>query len=270
MDLTDLKSNKFYIYGTGYISDRFYAALERMKCTKNVLGFIVTNKNDEMPLQKKGMDIFEVNEIPRDKMIICAVHMIWEEEIRQILNKLNFEKFYFIYEQIFDLDFGTPIKTDVSVKVCSLVRTITRKSFVIPAYYSAIDNFFHPKDNGDILYLKLYEMLTNKESAKKRLKRLHDMIQQYKDRGGAVILTSNIKIDENESVILDGLHRTTLALYFGIHTLKADIYQTKQYYDKWLGRKFYIDENSMNDIYTEDERKRLRCLQKKILCRLTD
>ena len=63
----------------------------------------------------------------------------------------------------------------------------------------------------------------------------------------------SIKVNESKSQILDGLHRTTLALWGGISYLKADVYQTRSHIIYEGNMKIFYRLEVAKEVYTSDE-----------------
>ena len=157
--LTLAQTTAFYLYGAGPIARRFYRALQRRGLAHHVIGFLVTRFDEHTPHVLEGVPVCEAQQAQRDQLVFIAAHEMWKDEIIRHLRKLGFSQYVFVANSIFDFEYGYPIERGTKIEIKSLVRSMLTHSISIPVYYSVIHNFFHPKKDGDKLYLKCYSFI---------------------------------------------------------------------------------------------------------------
>lgn len=215
-----IRSRKFTIFGTGSVADRFVKAIKTLGYWHNVNGFAVTKiKKEETIID--GKPVIEIDEVARDETILVSVHNILLNEIVSILQKLEFQKFVWIYPYLFDLYFGLPVKYNLQINVRDTVRHLNG-IYTHAVYYMAIENIFQRNFIGDKIYIKYMSIFCNKETAIQRWTSFKSRIECYNT--SEKLQEYNIKLSKNFDLVLDGAHRLMLAYYFGKENIIADIY----------------------------------------------
>lgn len=90
----------------------------------------------------------------------------------------------------------------------------------------AIENYYGKNTIGYDIYLKLMELHTSHETAVKRLSTFIELIKDWEKLGYDD--TKSIDILEN-GILIDGTHRFSLGVYFGLNDMSCDIYDAKKY-----------------------------------------
>lgn len=96
----------------------------------------------------------------------------------------------------------------------------------IAVRYLAIENYYGKNTIGYDIYLKLMELHTSHETAVKRLSTFIKLIKDWEKLGYDD--TKSIDILEN-GILIDGTHRFSLGVYFGLNDMSCNIYDAKKY-----------------------------------------
>lgn len=252
-----INDNNFYIYGNGAVAKRFFHYLSLNKLEGHVLGFIVTCRGKDT--KEERVPIYEVGKVLDKHLIIIAVDTCNEASVVSVLAQHGIDRYIYIYHYLFDLTFGAPLYAE-NVDVHTLIKENRYTSRTPAIYYLAIENYFGKNDIGDKLYIKHIasgnQSSSSLETAKRCLKIFHGVIEDCCMHG--YHQKYNIKISENHTRILDGHHRLTLAKYFGVERIIADVYnwsweKFKEYYP--MRNRYYEDgsEKPLGVFFANDE-----------------
>ncbi len=232
-----IQTNEFIIYGAGFISLRFYQCIKERNCEKNVECFAVTNKNGNESCIE-GKMVREISEIERDKWIIIGTHMASVAQMQETLQSLGFTKFFCVYPYILELEYGAPVNLDRQINVVNFLRKMSHIYY--PAViYLVIEEYFGKNTVGYDLYLRMMEVFSSPEVAKKRLEALKKKISSYEIKN-----EYNIKVCIENGILIDGMHRIVFARYFDVKELKADLYHvSEERYFETMGKAMLLEEN---------------------------
>ena len=258
------KNEKFYIYGTGFVAKRFYQGLERMNCTKNVLGFVQSERRSGEEKTFFQQPVLCIADISTSSLVFVATHFIWESEIKKTLTALGFQRYILAYEYINEFFFGLPIAYGREISVDYLIgRVMASCSIFVAAYYAALMKFFGEEGGTYELYLRLQTDAVNEAAARKRLRRFRNLVDGYRQMGEQALTTYPLKLNEGISCILDGAHRVMIAFYERIPSMKADIYPTPANLEMIYAKPF--QDETLGVLYTEAELRTIKSLEQRVL-----
>lgn len=212
-----LQKKKFFIYGNGYIAKRFFECVKNFGALQNLNGFAVT-KTDGKTIGIDGKPVVSVGEIrDRDSLLLLAVHDAVAQEMEVAANQLGFQDVIWIYPNLWQMELGEPVKRNVKISASQLAAA--QEFYNVAIDYLAIRHFLAGRSSG--LYVKMQCAWSTPQVAEKRM-------ESFKARIRAAVQNDThafapIKITESQELI-DGMHRTAMALYFGMQTLEADVY----------------------------------------------
>ena len=210
-----IRKQKYYIYGAGKVSDRFYRFLEAKQLLNNFSGFVVTTKNKESHMGEKLYTVYNLESNP---WVLVATDYTSFLEIQNTLHQLELRHFIWIYPYLYDFFLGVPIKRNVSMNIASILK----KNFManwISVCYIALQDYKLGKEEGKKIYLKVAEIFFKSDVANCRFV---DSAKKMEQEGYSQEYP--IKINSDEKLLLDGAHRIALAIYFKQKNIVADLY----------------------------------------------
>lgn len=238
-----IENNDIYIYGNGYVGKMFYNALRQKGLKKNVLSFIKTNIDNESCVDDITINTIYNEKIKKNALICVAVHESNVEEIEEILCKLGFENYIWIYPFLFNLMFGLPVEIDKEVDIKSIIKA-NISDYRLAVRYLAIENYYKKNNYGYDVYIKSMCLHTSYITAKKRLLRFIDLIEEWEKNGYEEFYGICISRDK---IILDGIHRFALACYWKMNKIKCDMYPIEGYEEckKIIAKEAFMRKNDI-------------------------
>jgi hypothetical protein len=214
--LTKLSSEKFVVYGAGSYGKKFVASIKKRGLEDNFWGFAVTD-NTGMP-----SEIRNIREFDRNTLIVIAAHGAINKAMKELLVREGFGNVVDAEPYLFELLCGEPVKTDVEIDVKSFVKKC-KATDGIALRWLAIDYVLGKNDYGKAMLIKHYQNRTAEMSTvKARWDFFVERVRKYQTGGAPE--NYNIKIVLSDGFVIDGIHRLTLAYYFEIPKINADIY----------------------------------------------
>lgn len=241
-----IQNKHFVVYGAGSFANKFLRTVCRMGYIDNYLYSVVTKKD------KNDMDsIRTIETVDRNTCIMVAAHDRNSIQMEHTLFKLGFKHYYIIYPYLVELGCGLPYKKNVEISVSEFIRKCMYGNY-LAIIYLAIDDIVQHNGIGGELYIKYMNVFSKPKTSKSRFDALIDRVNYM--RNTHIIEPYNIKINLDEHFILDGTHRIMIAKYFGIKTLRADLYHTEYrfYRDVFLDGK-YISDSDMEAYFSLTE-----------------
>lgn len=258
----------FYIYGTGRVAHLLYQGLVHRGDITNLAGFVETSCPENDGRELFGKPIWPVQKIPREALILVAVHFIWEKEIESTLKRLGFHRYVMIYSQMLKFRFGEPVACHEKIepkRLLSLLCTYPEIYYQIATYTAVIQHWFHDSQGTERYYLKFHTKLASRKAAEERLIRFRSMLSSCEQKGASFLQQHIIYLDEHQRV-LDGMHRVLLAVWYQVPFLYADCYETQDYwgmgYEK--GHLGY----TYSEIFTPEEFQALDAMKEIILTKI--
>lgn len=223
--LSITENRKFAVFGTGFVAEMFYQGLLSRGCADNIDRFYVsgTPENDSF----HGIPVCSLRAYRGDLSLLAAVHAANLESI-----DLPKENAVFIYPFLREYLYGKPVRENVRIRLKDLLAAQPEDENWIAVRYAGIDGLEKNDDSLTALYIRAISMHCSEATARKRLTALQAMCASIRT-GGFDSETAPIAIDENYRII-DGLHRTAAAAYFGIPEISCDLYAASPVYDRVL------------------------------------
>ena len=245
-----IKTQKFVIYGNGYIAKRLYRLIQRLGYERNVVNIVVT-KAAASGIGVHGSPLHSIAEVNRDALVLLAVHNTAALEMKRTLLALGFEHFIWIYPYLFEMEMGSPIKKCQPIETDALIKRYTR-SCGLTIYYLTLKDYCNENIYNGQLYIKFSSSYITTDMAEKRWKRFQRRIEQSLKNGYQQ--DYSIKVNEDYHLI-DGAHRLVFAKYFHADTVFADIYagHGEFYSEAGLGGDVFLHEKDLPKYYTDDE-----------------
>ncbi len=249
-----IKEKNVYIYGAGFVGERFYYALQKYGIGPEIRSFVVTEHSGIVCCGLKVQSLSDVIQVfNHDTDLICiATHESICSQIVERLDEVCIKEYVWIYPFFHELAFGKPIKENVEIPLKELLSSY-KKDYAIPLRILAIEQFYGKNDNGYELYKKGMELHCGEVTAKRRLSQFIELIQKWEKDG--YDRRSRIKITE-EGDIFDGVHRLSLACYHGCDYLNCDMYHVDDY-GEFITAEVRITEKDLH-VFSLEEREQLR------------
>lgn len=218
------EGQKIYIYGTGYIANIFFDILKEKGFQSQVGGFVVSQimGNQE---NMKELPVYSINRLSvgEDILICIAVHESLKREIESILMKKGVLNYMWIYPFLFELHYGNPVRDDKWIDIKKIIPG-DRDEYGIAIRWVAIDDYYGKCSDGFQMYKKAMTVNGNMDTVTVRINNFRKLIQNWDNLGYEP--EHKILINTNYEII-DGEHRTALALYHGKRQICCKIYQGK-------------------------------------------
>ena len=222
-----IRNKNIYIWGTGFVGERFYRGLLERQLSNNVQGFVVSQTVEDEFYGKTMISIEKLSqEFDKENDYICiAVHEAISEQIEKALKTYGIHEYTWIYPFFHEICFGKPVRRNVKKSVKELlIRYLD--DYAIAIRYLAIEQFYEKNNYGYDVYKKGMQLHCDKETAVKRLEKFISLMQQWDINGYDE--NSHIKVTE-EGHIFDGVHRLSLAYYYNRSHMICDVYHVKDY-----------------------------------------
>ena len=245
-----ISDHDIIIFGTGFVAELFWQALDFRKMTDRVRGFMRTNAlpgemHHDLPVYSSNMESGEV--------ICLAVHEAVEKEARAALGSARQGNIVWIYPNIHDLLFGRPLIYDQRITLSELIKKQDVKDHWLDIRYLAADAFLR-SDSVDMaadLYIRAMSIHSRRETAKKRLQSLKSLIYSMVNLGyqpEKAILT------DSDGRIIDGLHRTTVVALLGLKDIPCNVVQSSELYEVFLTDQVRLTDDVLRNAgFTEEE-----------------
>lgn len=237
--ITHLENNHFVIFGMGRIAQLFYKRCEYYDINKNIIAFTKTNcKYLGDTFYNKPVLPFKF--IPKNTLIIIAVHDIYVHDVIDILSTNGFHNYLWIYYYLFDFLYGKPIRVNTRINIEILEHNIKSSNSFYACMY-AIDDYVHNRTAGILHYKEHMNRIGSNEMANLRWERFKKKIDEVQVNGFKD--DYNIKVSKDLLYIIDGMHRFSLADYFKKEYIIADIYNCEKKMPLFIWDKKYTENN---------------------------
>lgn len=219
-----LSQRKAMVFGAGYVARRFYKALKENNLSRMISCYVTTNGQGETVdgLEVRAIDDIDVSLKP---LICIAVHEALLNGVIDELEGKGFADYVWITPFLLELLLGAPIVRNKKVLLKDIWMQ-NRDGLAIAARCLAIDQYFGKNDCGYAIYKKTLSLFGNEETSKIRLSKFIKLIENWETNGYDDSRVSSLM--EN-GVIVDGMHRISLALYCGLESVCCDIYPIRPY-----------------------------------------
>ncbi|SHK69754.1 hypothetical protein SAMN05216582_11311 [Selenomonas ruminantium] len=255
-----IKTKEYVIYGNGFIGKRFIKQIERMNCKNQISSVVVTNLEENSNSRKDGLK--SIYEISKNSFVFIAAHESVATEMRKVLESIGVSNYVWIYPYLIELELGAPIERNRKVTIKDLIDNLS-KSYAAAIYYLTIKEYCRDHIYDGSLYIKMTSHYTTGDTAKKRWEIFRRKIEECQEKG--FCQDCNIKVFENNNLI-DGMHRLTLAKYFGEKYLYADVYRGNGsfYSIEGIGGNVFIQEEDLPRYYKQKEIEMIREIENEL------
>lgn len=226
--IDSIKNQSFWIYGYGGVAKRFFRCIKCMGAGENLRGFMVSHvgNGDKRTDILGEYPVISVEVGEREALILIAVDVFNIREIYSTLINLKYKNFFWIYFNLYDLEFGLPVQKNVLLDVDWLFRSSYWADWIATCYLVIEDVFSKREDNRDI-YIKFSSIWLDNKTAIKDWERFSE--KMLKCVGQGYKKDYNIKISKDKYIVIDGAHRVAIAKYYGIDEISADIYNVTKH-----------------------------------------
>lgn len=216
-----LRKNKIVIYGTGYVGKKCLQALKKLGLESQILGY--AKSTQALPQECiDGISVRCISELAeyKDCLFCVAVHSSIKDEVIEELERHSLNNYIWIYPYLYRILLGKAVQENVMVETSALWEHC-RTDYRMAIRWLALEQYLGMNDDGYELYIKAESLHCSKETAHKRLHQFCDLIDTWMKSG----YDSEHKILITEDYeIIDGNHRASLAMYFGVKYLKCDVF----------------------------------------------
>lgn len=225
-----LRERVILIYGAGNIAGRFYEALSIRDLAQNVGGFVVTNSQGKSEFC--GQPVISPDEIRQgpETFVCIAVHESVRDGIVRELERRGILDYVWVTPFLTSLFAGDPMQRNVDREVDDLIRA--NDDYRAAIRYLVIQSYYHAGGPGADLYLRAQGLSCGPATAKLRLEQFYRLIQAWET--GGYDPEHIISVDEN-NIVLDGMHRLSLAKYHGLERVRCDVYRHSPRIRDWMG-----------------------------------
>ncbi len=250
--LRQLETKDIAVFGTGFVAEMFYMALDRRGLASRLQFAVVTTAKDD--LQFHGKPVFSLNEVEfSEDMLLCVVvHESAMPELKTILGKVSIPSVW-IYPNLFDLLYGLPVRTTDSLPVRELLSRQDGDEYWLAVRYAAIRDYLRNESaypETCELYRKALSLHCGYETAVHRNEQLEVLAASMAREGFR--RDCPVRIDEAGRII-DGLHRIACAAYLQIESVPAVVYPASLVFDKVLGERNRLPEHFLRAANFSDE-----------------
>ena len=243
--LEELRSCDFRIFGTGFVSEMFWYALERHGLTDRVRGFLVSSGKKGTVFHGLSVQTVDDDPIVPGETVCLAVHEALAEEIRPRLT-VRTDRIFPVYPFLTELCYGAPLSTEKWPLRELLHRQDPLYYWLAVRYAPARDRFFR-RDTlaiSEDLYVRAMAIHSSLPTARRRLASLEQLIDGMAADGWRD--DRPISVEENGRII-DGLHRTACADCLGIGRVAVTVYSDSAAYDRLLGQENRLPEHILRE-----------------------
>ena len=220
---------KIWVYGAGYVANRFLEALKKHGMESHVQGYIVSQKKEDQEYIN-GLPVKSIeNMVVDDASIICiAVHEVYKNQIELELTQRDIFHYIWIYPFLCELYMGMPIKEKEWVDTIKIIPKDERQ-YAMAVRWAAISDFYGIYPGGLMLYKRAMAIHSNADTGEARAIRFINLIKDWDTYGYRPMWQISIN---THFEIIDGEHRVALALYHGQAQVQCKIYDGNNIHEK--------------------------------------
>ena len=243
--LENLRSCDFLIFGTGFVAEMFWFALERHGLTDHVRGFLVSGGEKTATFHGLPVRTVSGKEPALCRTVCLAVHEALVEEIRPLLIART-ERVFPVYPYLTELCYGTPLASEEWPLRKLLERQDPSYYWLSVRYAAARSRSFRLDTQAlsEELYIRAMAIHSSVPTAQKRLASLKLLINDMAAYGWRKDLPI-FALDDGR--IIDGLHRTACAACLGIKQVTVTTYSDPSVYDRLLSLQNRLPESVLRE-----------------------
>ncbi len=248
-----IRRQKIFLFGTGFVAEMFYRALEINHLVSCAEGCIVSSEKYLRP-DFHGLPVYTAASCAGRQELVCiAVHEANREAAETILKDNGINDYVWIYPMIYPMVYGD-VQEEKNIPLSELMAHQNPEYYWIEARYSAACE--HTKEHPDYdIYRKAIALHTSPMTAEYRLQRMLELIRGFERYGYDPQYP--ILIDDQYRII-DGLHRVALCIWNEIEEIPCRIVKASQNYELLLDDRNFLLENKLTEYgFTAGEIQRL-------------
>jgi hypothetical protein len=260
--LAAIREHGALVYGTGYVAKLFRRGLHEQGLDACVRAHVVSGTvADDATCE--GKPVRCARDYAFDGELVCvAVHESNRADVEALLLELGVTTSVWVYYNLFDLMYGEPIERGRRVPVTTILRAQDPGCHWLDVRALAIKGLLADEPLGESAYLKAQAMHSSPHTARKRHELLSSLVASVTRDGfdptRPVLLTEDL-------MIVDGLHRISLAWCLGEPELDCNIVATTPRYEELLNREVRLPEAMLRKVgLTPEERAALDAVHREM------
>ena len=219
----------FAVFGCGYAAGLLLRGLERAGALGRVRCHLVSGPAEEGETFR-GRPVVSLSRYRRgeDERILVAVH---ESSLADVLPAVRGKDPDAVWTgpDVWKLLFGAPVRQSLRLPAGLLLQRQDPSYRWLAARLACAESLADGGEAGTELYLAALSRHCSASSAEKRLAAFRRLFESVRADG---LREEHPIAADSEGRIIDGLHRLTLAVYFGIPYISCDIYPSSPEYDE--------------------------------------
>ena len=278
--LRELGQSEIVIFGTGFVAERFYLALEKHRVWGRVLFCMVTKRAEgQAEFHGKPVCLPEERTIPDGALFCLAVHESLLAELEAVLPRSWMERAVWIYPNLWELLFGLPVEKNAMISRRELLEKQDPSLNWISVRYGAIRDVLRAEGGTDgkygsdrgtdcglaesrELYVRAMALHCGVKTAEKRYQALRELARSMQAQG---FDPSHPLLIDTDGHILDGLHRFAAACALGIDEIPCTVLPASGMFEKILDERNWIPDEMLDRAgVSEEDRKRIREAKKEL------
>ena len=264
--LQQLGNKDIAIFGTGFVAEMFYTALERKGLASRMRFAVVTSAPEKIRFHGKPVLSIKEAKFSEDMLLCVAVHESAMHGLKGILQEVSITCVW-IYPNLFDLLYGQPLQSAQSLLLRKLLSRQNRDEYWLAVRYAAIRDYLKKADAYPItseMYRSALSLHCGYETAVLRNRQMEILAKSMAEEGFRQ--DSPVSVDKAGRII-DGLHRIACAAYLQIESVPVVIYPASPVYDRLLTDRNRLPEHVLKAAGFSDEAMTLlRQAQNELLC----
>lgn len=248
-----IRRQKIFLFGTGFVAEMFYRALELNDLVSGIEGCIVSSEEYLRP-DFHGLPVYTASTCTGRKDLVCiAVHEANRKDAEIILKNNGIMDYVWIYPMIYPMIYGE-VTAEKKIPLQELMVHQNPEYYWIEARYSAACEYV--KEYPDYgIYHKAIALHTSTRTAEYRLQKMLELIRGFERCGYDPQYP--ILIDDQYRII-DGLHRVALCIWNEIKEIPCRIVPTSRNYERLLDDRNFLPEEKLEKYgFTAEEIERL-------------
>ena len=240
------------VFGTGFVAEMFWTALEKAGMEGRVRAFAVTRPEPDGRFH--GLPVVAAEELdPLEAGTVClAVHESLARELLPRLEARGFRGVIWVYPFLYRMLYGEPVRRGEPTAVRELLaRQNPAYAWITVRYLAARDlpRGGEAAARAERIYLRAMSAHCSPETARRRLDALAELTRAMARDGFDP--AHPILVDTRGRVI-DGLHRLAAACALGLDTVICDVTEPSDVYDRLLTDANRLPGTALADLGLED------------------
>ena len=261
--LRELGQSEIVIFGTGFVAERFYLALEKHRVWGRVLFCMVTKRAEgQAEFHGKPVCLPEERTIPDGALFCLAVHESLLAELEAVLPRswMEREKNAMISRREL-LEKQDPSLNWISVRY-GAIRDVLRAEGGTDGKYGSDRGTDCGLAESRELYVRAMALHCGVKTAEKRYQALRELARSMQAQG---FDPSHPLLIDTDGHILDGLHRFAAACALGIDEIPCTVLPASGMFEKILDERNWIPDEMLDRAgFSEEDRKRIREAKKEL------